>query len=130
MISLNLIRNFFLSLLLTVVFIPIEAQVQSESGKAGSVSIRYSGLQNEHLVFYVQVENSSKERFRFLIRDENNNVLFEEIFSQQLFEKKILFLKADVSQVSFEVNGRSYNYYRQFAISTRTVEEVSVRETK
>lgn len=125
-LSLNLIRSFFLLLFVALLFNPAGAQVKA--GAPGNISVRYAGIQNEHLVFYLQVENESKERYRFLVRDENRNVLFEETFTKQGFEKKILLVKGDISNVSFEVTARHYNYTRDFAISTRTVEEVIVAE--
>ncbi|MEO7923471.1 MAG: hypothetical protein ABIR30_07325 [Chitinophagaceae bacterium] len=126
-IPLNLIRIFFLSFLISLAMKPAMAQTLA-TREPGNTSFRYGGMQKEHLVFYVHVENDSRERLRFLIRDENNNVLFEENFTSEAFEKKILLEKADLSKVSFEISGRNYNYSRQFSISTRTVEEVTVSE--
>ena len=125
-LSLNLIRSSFLMLMLMLVLAPGSVKAQSVAEK---VTVRYAGMQNEHLVFYAAVENELKERCSFIIRDGSSNILFEERFTQQKFTKKILLPVADLKDVRFEVTGKGSSYQRQFVISTRIVEEVSVEET-
>lgn len=125
--SLKFIRCSFLILLLALVQAPDTVKAQAVPEKA---TVRYSGIQNEHLVFYADVENDLKERFRFIIRDGNGNILFEERFMQQKYAKKFLLPIADLKDVTFEVTGKASLYQRQFTISTRFVEELSVEESK
>ncbi len=127
-LSLNLIRITFILFFSSAVSNPVKAQAGPI--KPDSVSVLYGGAQDEHLVFYVQVTNDAKEQLRFLVRDENKNVLFEENFSGPSFKKKVLLEKAELNNVRFEVVGKNYNYSRQFAISTRTIEEVTVKEAR
>lgn len=128
--TLNLIPNVLFLMLFTIAMTRYSTYAQPVTENPGQPIIRYGGLQNEHLVFYVLVENATKEKLRFQIRDENNAVLFEEQLVKKRFEQKFLFPKSEMKDIRFEINGKNYSHCRQFAVNTRITEEVLVEETK
>lgn len=126
-LSLNLIRNCSLFLLFPLLLSAGETKAQATTE---NVQVRYAGMQNEYLVFYATAENEQKERCSFIIRDGNENILFEERFSQAKFAKKILLPAEDLKKIRFEITGKGSSYQRQFVISTRIVEEITVEESR
>lgn len=126
---LNLIRKFLpLILVLFVSFGEVKAQTTLKGDD--KTSIVYGGMENDYFIFYVKVENKQKEKMSCQLTDENRNVLFEETFLAQRFEKKFLLPKENVTGVTFSVNGKNYNFSRNFTIITRVVEEITVEEIK
>ncbi|MEQ1675343.1 MAG: hypothetical protein ABL876_01500 [Chitinophagaceae bacterium] len=124
---LNLIRKF-LPLILFFSFGTVHAQDSLKTDDRSS--IQYSGVENDHFVFYVKVDNLQKEKMNCVLTDENRNVLFEESFSAQKFEKKFLVPKENVKDLTFRINGKKYHYNRNFSFITRIIEEVTVKEIK
>ncbi|OSZ81068.1 hypothetical protein CAP36_07475 [Chitinophagaceae bacterium IBVUCB2] len=127
---LNLIRNFFFLLVLILSIGRFATNAQPVPNNPENVTVRYIGMELDHLVFVVLVENTTKEKLRFKISDENNNVLFEDLLRKQKFEQKFLFAKDGIKDIRFEIKGKNYSECRQFGISTRTIEEVSVKEAR
>lgn len=124
---LNLIRKF-LPLILLFSLGTVKAQDSLKNDVR--TSIQYSGVENDHFVFHVKVDNQLKERMNCVLTDENRNVLFEESFSAQKFEKKFLVPKENAKDLTFRINGKKYHYNRNFSIITRIIEEVTVEEIK
>ncbi len=126
---LNLIRKFLPFILVLVVsFTDVKAQAILKDDE--KTTIMYGGIENEYLIFYVKVDNRQKEKLSCQLMDENKNVLFEETFSAQRFDKKFLVSRENVNDVTFSINGKNYNFSRNFSILTRTIEEITVAEIK
>ncbi|MBL7746690.1 MAG: hypothetical protein JNM19_04640 [Chitinophagaceae bacterium] len=126
---LNLIRKFLPFILVMVVsFSEVKAQATLKDDE--KTSVIYGGMENEYLIFYVKVDNRQKEKLSCQLLDENKNILFEEIFSAQRFDKKFLVSRENVNDVTFSINGKNYNFSRNFSILTRTIEEITVEEIK
>lgn len=126
---LNLIRKFLPFILVLVVsFSEVKGQATVKGDE--KTSIVYGGMENDYLIFYVKVENRLREKMNCQLMDENKNVLFDETFSAQRFDKKFLVPRENVNDVTFYINGKNYNFSRNFSILTRIIEEITVEEIK
>ena len=129
-LALNLTKKTVVIVLCFLLVGNSTVQAQSSIKNDEKVSIFYAGLENDHLVFFVNVTNQQNDKLQLQLTDEKKNVLFEEIFTKATLSKKFLVKRDDINNVLFQIRGRHYNFYREYSIVTKITEDVIVDEMK
>ena len=90
------------------------------------VTVQYVGVNDQHVVFHVDFENPTAEKFWLIIRNDAGDVVYRKQFSDAHFSKSIYFEneQADI-RPTFIIRSTNNEIVRQFAV-TRTVTENTV----
>jgi len=93
----------------------------------GKLSVKYTGSTEEAVMFNVQFENSSAQKFWLIIKNNEGEVLFQEQFSDKHFNKNIQFLRdTDELNPTFIIRSGKDEVKHSFAINRTMVENVVV----
>jgi len=92
----------------------------------GQVAVTYVGTDNNSVVFRVEFDNPTAEKFWLIIKNDAGEVVYRKQFSDAHFSKSVFFQKeeSDINPTFVIRNGDS-EIARQFAV-TRTVTENTV----
>jgi hypothetical protein len=90
------------------------------------VTVQYVGINEDHVVFHVDFENPTGEKFWLIIRNDNGDVVYRKQFTGNHFSKNVYFEneQADI-RPTFIIRNENNEIVRQFAV-TRTVTENTV----
>jgi len=90
------------------------------------VTVQYVGINEDHVVFHVDFENPTGEKFWLIIRNDNGDVVYRKQFDGNHFSKNVYFEneQADI-RPTFIIRNNNNEIVRQFAI-TRTITENTV----
>jgi hypothetical protein len=107
---------------------PALYEVTNPGAGLGKTEITHLSTNNQSLVFQVNVENASAEKFFIVIKEENGSVIYRGAFNGKDFSKKFVLPKTDSGKVTFTVKSSSDTQSESFAINsnTRVIEEVVV----
>jgi hypothetical protein len=90
------------------------------------VSVTYSGTDNNSVVFRVEFENPTAEKFWLIIKNDAGEVIYRKQFSDAHFAKSVFFQKEESDiHPTFVIRNGENEVTRQFAV-TRTVTENTV----
>jgi len=127
-------KNVFAAALTAVVVFFSNAASANEGGskKASSVteeqvSVKYQGTTENNIIFKVEFENPTSEKFSLIIKNDNGDVVYHQQFSDAHFSKSVFFQNTDAQiQPTFIIRGANNNeIVRQFAVN-RTLTESTV----
>ena len=92
------------------------------------VSIKYVGTQNGQVVFHVEFQNPTSEKFSLIIRNDNGDVVFNQQFNDSHFSKNVFIDNADSDiQPTFVIRGNDNSeIVRQFRVSRTVTEQTTV----
>ncbi|MBN8855114.1 MAG: hypothetical protein BGO55_25100 [Sphingobacteriales bacterium 50-39] len=90
------------------------------------VTVQYVGVSEDHVVFHVDFENPTGEKFWLIIRNDNGDVVYRKQFTATHFSKNVYFEneQSDI-RPTFIIRNDNNEIVRQFAV-TRTVTENTV----
>jgi hypothetical protein len=92
--------------------------------------VKYLGKEGSMNIFQVRYENLSGAPYLIIVKDEDGNTLFKEIFDTKQFDKKFKLVNLDNEKVTFII--KRVNDIRQetFEVNynTRVVEDVIVKK--
>ena len=90
------------------------------------VTVQYVGINEDHVVFHVEFENPTGEKFWLIIRNDNGDVVYRKQFTGNHFSKNVYFEneQADI-RPTFIIRSDNNEIVRQFAV-TRTITENTV----
>lgn len=136
--SLNTIaKRFFLGNILAAMFF-LSASAHTANTSASVVDptnkkteVKYVGTAANNLIFNVTINNESGKAFKVFVLDENGETLFQERYSEKLFDKKFVFPGTqDVNKLTFLIQSDKGTFKEIFdvKVSTHEVAEVSVKK--
>jgi len=90
------------------------------------VTVQYVGANDQHVVFHVDFQNPTNEKFWLIIRNDAGDVVYRKQFSDAHFSKSIYF-ENDQTEIrpTFIIRNSANEIVRQFAVS-RTITEQTV----
>ena len=124
-----------LSSIVILVSNPLASQAnggRTDSKKASlteeQVSIKYVGTENGQVVFHVEFENPTAEKFALIIRNDNGDVVYRQQFADVHFSKNVYIANVDSDiQPTFVIrSGNSIEIVRQFRVSRTVTENTTV----
>ncbi len=91
------------------------------------VSVKYQGIANNNIVFKVEFENPTAEKFYLIIKNDNGDVVYHQQFTGAHFSKSVYFQNTDTDiQPTFIIrSANNSEVIRQFSV-TRTLTENTV----
>jgi hypothetical protein len=97
---------------------PVEAQV----------SVSYQGTTENHLVFKVEFENPTAQKFWLIIKNDNGDIIYHHQFSDTKFAKNVCFENTDTEiQPTFVIRtSDNVDVVRQFQVSKAITENTVV----
>ena len=123
-------RNRFFAFTVTAILLSASASLQAQSTEAVKpAAIRHLGNTVETMNFQVKYDNEAGDKFAVVVRDQDNNVLFQEYYTDKKFDKKFALPKVDNNKVIFQIKNVKDNAIQTFEVNTNTrlVEEVIVK---
>ena len=122
-------RNRFFAFTVTAILLSASASLQAQSTEpVNPAAIRHLGNTNETMNFQVKYDNESGNKFAVTVRDQENNILFQEYYTEKKFDKKFTLPRVD-NKVIFQIKNVKDNSIQTFEVNTniRMVEEVIVK---
>jgi len=91
------------------------------------VSVKYQGTTENNIIFKVEFENPTSEKFSLIIKNDNGDVVYHQQFTDAHFSKSIFFQNTDAQiHPTFIIrSGNNNEIVRQFAVN-RTLTENTV----
>ncbi len=133
--SLNTIaKRFFLGNILAAMFF-LSASANTVTtvipavDPSKKIEVKYVGIEKDNLFFKVKFNNESGKSFKIFILDEFGEIIFQDKFSDKLFDKKFIFPETlDVNKLTFLIQTDKGTYKEIFnvKVNMHTVAEVSV----
>lgn len=91
------------------------------------VSVKYVGIDNNSVVFQVQFENPTGEKFSLIIKDDNGDVVYHQNFNETHFEKNVYIENTDSDiQPTFIIRNANNEIIRQFHVVKTVTENTTV----
>lgn len=106
------------------------ASPEHPGGDTKSSYITYNGLKDNYLVFKVDYENDLAQAFDLVIKNEQNEVLYNKKFDAKPLNSDILLTEVpDGSKLTFSIVTKKNIFSKSFAIDTKvkTIEEYVVK---
>ncbi len=123
-------RNRFFAFTVTAILLSASASLQAQSSETvAPAAIRHLGNTNETMNFQVKYNNEAGNKFVVVVRDQENNILFQEHYTDKKFDKKFSLPKVDNNKVIFQIKNVKDNSIQTFEVNTniKMVEEVIVK---
>jgi len=91
------------------------------------VSVKYVGTTESSVVFHVQFENPTAEKFWLIIKNDVGEVVYRKEFTDAHFSKSVFFQKEEVGDITptFVIRNSKDEVVRQFSVN-RTLTENTV----
>lgn len=135
-LSSRVVKVIAVALTAVVVFVsnPLTSQANGGGSKKSSsvtdeqVSVKYTGTTDSHIVFKVEFENPTAEKFWLIIKNDNGDVIFHQQFNDTHFAKSVFFENTDTEiQPTFVIRtGNNNDIVRQFHVNKTITENTIV----
>jgi hypothetical protein len=91
------------------------------------VSVKYLGTNDNGVIFKVEFENPTAEKFWLIIRNDNGDVIYRQQFNDAHFSKSVFFQNTD-SEIhpTFVIRNGNNEIVRQFAVNKTLTENTVV----
>ena len=116
----------------TVISNPLTSKANGGNDKKVSpaeaqVSVKYEGTKDNHIVFKVEFENPTAQKFWLIIKNDNGDIVYHHQFSDTNFAKNICFENTDTEiQPTFVIRtSDNTDIVRQFQVA-KTITESTV----
>ena len=91
------------------------------------VSVKYVGADDNHVVFQVQFDNPTGEKFQLIIKNDNGDVVYHQAFTQAHFAKNVYFENTDGEiEPTFIIRNANNEVVRQFHVVKTLTENTTV----
>ena len=92
------------------------------------VSVSYQGTSDNHIIFKVEFENPTAQKFWLIIKNDNGDVVYHHQFSDTKFSKNVCFENTDTEiQPTFVIRtSDNTEIVRQFQVNKTIVENTVV----
>jgi hypothetical protein len=116
--------------LVVIVSNPLASKANGGGTKAindEQVTVKYVGTDDNRVVFQVQFENPTGEKFSLIIKNENGDVVFHKQFNGAHFTRNIYFENTDSEiEPTFIVRNANNEVVRQFHVVKTITENTTV----
>ena len=91
------------------------------------VSVKYQGIKDNSIVFKVDFNNPTAEKFSLIIKNDNGDVVYNQQFTDANFSKSVSFQNTD-SEIHpvFVIRSANGEIVRQFSVSKTLTESTVV----
>lgn len=107
----------------------VNAQAQPVAETTDSL-IRFAGIEDDMVIFEVELENLPLKGSTISILDNYGTVLFEERIAATSLNRRYKIVRNNIDTVTFKVSGKSFSINRSFTISYRLEERLEVKKVK
>ena len=92
------------------------------------VSIKYVGTTDNHVVFQVQFENPTGEKFSLIIKNDNGDIVYHQQFTETHFAKNVYFenTESEIDPTFVIRSANSSDIVRQFHVVKTITENTPV----
>jgi hypothetical protein len=91
------------------------------------VSVKYLGLTDNNLIFHLEYENKSGEKFYLIVKNEAGDIVYQNAFSDVHFERNIRLPKQeDEMKPTFIIRTATEQVERKFSVNLHVSEDVVV----
>ncbi|HVU57421.1 MAG TPA: hypothetical protein VHD83_20300 [Puia sp.] len=95
--------------------------------KDDQVSVQYVGSSDNQVVFHVEFENPTAEKFWLIIKNDAGDVVYRKQFSDAHFSKSVYVLKEDTEiRPTFIIRNSNNEVVRKFSVSNVVTENTVV----
>jgi len=95
--------------------------------KDDQVSVQYVGTNENQVVFHVEFENPTAEKFWLIIKNDAGDVIYRKQFSGTHFSKSVYVVKEDTEiRPTFIIRNSNNEVVRKFAVSNVVTENTVV----
>lgn len=117
--------------LVVIVSNPLASKANGGGTKASindeQVSVKYVGADDNHIVFQVQFENPTGEKFALIIKNDNGDVVYHQQFNGTHFAKNVYFENTDGEiEPTFIIRNGNNEVVRQFHVVKTITENTTV----
>ena len=119
--------------LVVIVSNPLASQANGGSKKTTTtlndeqVSVKYVGTTDNHVVFQVNFENPTGEKFSLIIKNDNGDVVYHQQFNETHFAKNVYFENTDTDIApTFIIRNANNEIVRQFRVVKTVTENTTV----
>jgi hypothetical protein len=117
--------------LVVIVSNPLASMANGGGAKASineaQVSVKYVGTDDNRVVFQVQFDNTTGEKFSLIIKNDNGDVVYHQQFSQTHFAKNVYFENTDGEiEPTFIIRNANNEVVRQFHVVKTITENTTV----
>jgi hypothetical protein len=116
--------------LVVIVSNPLASKANGGGTKAindGQVSVKYVGTDDNHVVFQVQFDNPTGEKFSLIIKNDNGDVVYHQQFNGTHFAKNVYFENTDGEiEPTFIIRNANNEVVRQFHVVKTITENTTV----
>lgn len=101
---------------------------KTTSPAEAQVSVKYEGLSDNHIVFKVEFENPTAQKFWLIIKNDNGDIVYHHQFSDVKFAKNVCFENTDTEiQPTFVIRtSDNVDIVRQFQVNKTVIENTVV----
>lgn len=134
----RMVKTILRSKFVMTVFLLIVVQAATAQTRAVAVmepleaaaTVKHIGNPPGSMVFQVQYDNQSGDKFSLIIKDNDGAVLFQDVYSGKKFDKKFQLPQAQADKLKFIIRGIGNNHLQTFEVNTNTrlVEEIVVKK--
>ncbi|HEY4206623.1 MAG TPA: hypothetical protein VGM31_07425 [Puia sp.] len=128
----NILKAFSAATLVIILSSPIATMAnggKNEKAKLNDeqVTVQYVGSNDEHVVFHVDFENPTGEKFWLIIRNDNGDVVYRKQFVGTHFSRNVYFEneQSDI-RPTFIIRNDNNEVVRQFAVTRKLTENTVV----
>ena len=129
----KVVKAIAVALTSVVVLVSNPASANTGGSKKASVteeqvSVKYQGTTENSIVFKVEFENPTSEKFSLIIKNDNGDVVYHQQFSDAHFSKSVYFQNTDAQiHPTFIIRtGNNNEVVRQFAVNKTLTENTVV----
>lgn len=92
------------------------------------VSVKYQGTNDNNIIFKVEFENPTAEKFSLIIKNDNGDVVYHQQFTDAHFSKSVFFQNTDseIHPTFIIRSGNNNEVVRQFSVNKTIVENTVV----
>jgi len=92
------------------------------------VSVKYQGTSDNNIIFKVEFENPTAEKFSLIIKNDNGDVVYHQQFSDAHFSKSVFFQNTDseIHPTFIIRSGNNNEIVRQFSVNKTLTENTVV----
>jgi hypothetical protein len=91
------------------------------------VSVHYLGTNDKNIIFKVEFENPTADKFTLIIKNDNGEIVYSKRFNDAHFSKNVLFEKQDTDiHPTFVIRSGNSDIVRQFAVNNTVTENTVV----
>jgi hypothetical protein len=117
--------------LVVIVSNPLASKANGGGTKASindeQVSVKYVGTNDDRVVFQVQFENPTGEKFALIIKNDNGDVVYHQQFNGTHFAKNVYFENTDGEiEPTFIIRNANNEVVRQFHVVKTITENTTV----